>query len=423
VLVVPAELVGALPRSRWAGVLAHELAHLRRRDPLVGRLLLVGEWLWWWNPLYWWVRSRVEAEAELACDALAVAASDRGRREYAEALIDVCALRGRSARSLGSVPALGLGRGGAGRLFERRLTMIVRGGGVRESRWAGRLAVGLLALAAVPGWSLAQEEAKSEDAPPRAESRERERQERRARLQERRERMRAEMERARAEMERAQAEMRQRMEEMQARMKEDLERAEAEEGEGKDGDVLRERRPEGAELEGLEKELGGLMEELGRLGPMIQEEVTRELRGLGPELREEMKRLGPEIREEVERELGRAREEVRRARREIRVQRGGGGEDVAEQPEPPTPPEPPAPPEGPDVAGGPGMPPRPPAPPRGMMMRRIGPGGPGGMMGGPGGMGPRQQELERRIDRLEEKFDTVLEEIRAMRREMGGRDK
>ena len=49
----------------------------------------------------------------------------------------------------------------------------------------------------------------------------------------------------------------------------------------------------------------------------------------------------------------------------------------------------------------------------------MGPGGPGGP---PGDAGPGRDDLERRIDRLEEKFDSVLEEIRAMRREMSGRD-
>ncbi|GIW89294.1 MAG: hypothetical protein KatS3mg108_3618 [Isosphaeraceae bacterium] len=426
VLVVPAELLERLPRPRWEGIVAHELGHVKRGDPLVGWLLLVAEWFWWWCPLYWWVRGRIESEAELACDALAVGVSGGSRREYAEALLEVCTLRGRSARPLGFVPVMGLGRGGASRLFERRLKMIVRGKGVGQLPWKGRLAVGLMLLVAVPGWGLAQDEGRPErPEAEKSEARQRERQERRARLRDRREQIRAEMERARAEMERAQAEMRRRLEELQERMREEMERVEAEErAEAEAGEVRGERPVVPPELEGLREEMTGILKELENLTPQIRERLEIELRELGPELREQLERLGPEVRGRVEREMERALEEVRRARRAMRGDREGRP-DAESGPEAPQPPELPARP-GREARVGPGAgpvsPPRIPGQPNEfrMPMGRMGPSRPGSgpmLMFGPGPAGPRSEELERRMERLEQKFDTLLEEIRALRNE------
>lgn len=155
-LLVPT-LAAAADRPGWRGVLAHELAHLRRGDPWVSRLTLVAGALWWWNPLYWLVRSRLEAEAELACDAWAVWADPQGRRSYAETLIEVGAGR---ARSTAPAPALGLGGGEPVRFFERRLTMIVRNPLASEPPRGRWLAAGLLGLVALPAWSTGQEDPK-----------------------------------------------------------------------------------------------------------------------------------------------------------------------------------------------------------------------------------------------------------------------
>ena len=55
--------------GRTAGGAIHELAHVRRRDDWVGWLLLAAGCVWWWHPLFWWVRRKLTQEAELACDA------------------------------------------------------------------------------------------------------------------------------------------------------------------------------------------------------------------------------------------------------------------------------------------------------------------------------------------------------------------
>ena len=48
--------------------MVHELAHVKRLDHVVGWFELVAAIVWWWNPLFWYVRTQVRRNAELACD-------------------------------------------------------------------------------------------------------------------------------------------------------------------------------------------------------------------------------------------------------------------------------------------------------------------------------------------------------------------
>jgi beta-lactamase regulating signal transducer with metallopeptidase domain len=151
-LVWPEDLLDRLPAESRRGVVAHELAHLKRRDHWVGWLLLLAECLWWWNPLFWWVRRQVRHHAELACDAWVVSTLPDDRRAYAEALIDVSQWISTAALPL---PALGMGHGPR-QAFTERLTMIMRDATPCRVPRFGLLAVGVLALVVIPGWSLAQ---------------------------------------------------------------------------------------------------------------------------------------------------------------------------------------------------------------------------------------------------------------------------
>ena len=100
-LLWPAELTAELPApftdSCIDGLLVHELAHIKRRDHLVGWVELAASIVWWWNPLFWFVRAARREQAELACDAWVIAALPNGRRAYAESLLALSACR-REAR-------------------------------------------------------------------------------------------------------------------------------------------------------------------------------------------------------------------------------------------------------------------------------------------------------------------------------------
>lgn len=150
----PAATLEGTGRQQLRGVLAHELAHIRRRDHWVTWLEAVAVVGLWWHPLVWIVRAALRQQAELACDAWAVWAVPAARQAYAGALIDAL-----HTRAVVAVPVLGA-RPGARRAFEERLQMILNENvpcGV--SRWA-LVPVLALCVPAVSGFSAAQERAR-----------------------------------------------------------------------------------------------------------------------------------------------------------------------------------------------------------------------------------------------------------------------
>jgi beta-lactamase regulating signal transducer with metallopeptidase domain len=158
-LVWPAAMASDREVVRSRGVIAHELAHVRRGDHWVAWLELVAGVVWWWNPLFWFVRRRLRETAEMACDALAIGTNPESRRQYAEMLLELSA----GFQSGAPAPVLAV-RAGTPSSFERRLIMILsdRVSGKRSAR--GILAAVCLALVALPVWSPGQQE------PPKAAS-------------------------------------------------------------------------------------------------------------------------------------------------------------------------------------------------------------------------------------------------------------
>ncbi|HEV3143071.1 MAG TPA: M56 family metallopeptidase, partial [Gemmataceae bacterium] len=154
VLLWPELLEERFGENGLKAVLVHELAHLRRRDHWVRWLEMLAECMWWWNPLFRLARSRVRQYAELACDAWVLAVLPQARRAYAEALVEVCA---RVSRGRQPAPALGIEGEGD---FQRRLTMIMRETVACRLPRRTLLAIGALALLALPGFSLGQDKPK-----------------------------------------------------------------------------------------------------------------------------------------------------------------------------------------------------------------------------------------------------------------------
>jgi len=149
-LLLPGQLIKSIVVERWRGILAHELAHLRRGDQWVGRMELAAGLCWWWNPIYWLTCGRLDAEAELACDAWVIWALPHERLIYAEVLFHVC-----SEFSRAGSPSPVLGVAGSGRFFERRLSMILYERSSCRISPPVLLAAGLLALLSLPSWTFA----------------------------------------------------------------------------------------------------------------------------------------------------------------------------------------------------------------------------------------------------------------------------
>ncbi len=151
-LLWPAELTAPADLRRLQGVIVHELAHLKRRDPWTGWLELAAGCLWWWCPLVWFARRRLRAAAELACDAWVLWALPSERRSYATSLVEISE---HVSRRAWATPAWGAA-GEARHTLERRLVMILREKCPRTLSWGGMLLVALAALVAAPSWSTGQ---------------------------------------------------------------------------------------------------------------------------------------------------------------------------------------------------------------------------------------------------------------------------
>lgn len=88
-LVLPGELADSLDPARLRHVLLHELAHLRRRDLLLGWIPEIARTLYFFHPIAHWAAQRIRLESELACDHTAMALSGAMPADYAETLIQV----------------------------------------------------------------------------------------------------------------------------------------------------------------------------------------------------------------------------------------------------------------------------------------------------------------------------------------------
>jgi TonB family protein len=84
--------------TRLEAVLAHELAHVRRRDVAAQAAAHVVAALWWFQPLVWMMQRRLRTESEFACDAEAVRFGFRPS-EYAMELVAVARSMGRETKT------------------------------------------------------------------------------------------------------------------------------------------------------------------------------------------------------------------------------------------------------------------------------------------------------------------------------------
>jgi beta-lactamase regulating signal transducer with metallopeptidase domain len=150
-LIWPASLADETEFARWQGIMAHELAHVRRGDHWTAWLELVAGIVWWWNPLYLFTRRRLREAAEIACDALAVGMLPDGRRAYAEAFLELSLPQ----RCSEPAPALGV-RSRDHKSFERRLSMILSQRVVGKISSPGLVAVAVLSIVAAPSWTRGQ---------------------------------------------------------------------------------------------------------------------------------------------------------------------------------------------------------------------------------------------------------------------------
>jgi beta-lactamase regulating signal transducer with metallopeptidase domain len=88
-LVLPRSLVAELTPAQLRQALAHELAHVARRDLAWGWPAEIARIVYFFNPAVHWVGWHLRLERELACDQLALVACGERPAEYVNTLVQV----------------------------------------------------------------------------------------------------------------------------------------------------------------------------------------------------------------------------------------------------------------------------------------------------------------------------------------------
>ena len=100
VILLPASALTGLSLPQLDAILAHELAHVRRRDALARVVQVVAGAVFFFWPVVRLVSRRLDLAREAACDAWALEASEVPRPAYARLLVRMAQLRAADAASL-----------------------------------------------------------------------------------------------------------------------------------------------------------------------------------------------------------------------------------------------------------------------------------------------------------------------------------
>ena len=95
VILLPMAVVCGFPAAQIELILAHELAHVRRWDPLANLFQVMLETLHFYHPVVRWISREVRNEREICCDQLALAATGGSPQQFAQTLAELGELRQR----------------------------------------------------------------------------------------------------------------------------------------------------------------------------------------------------------------------------------------------------------------------------------------------------------------------------------------
>lgn len=144
VILLPSGIEDDLSEEQLSMVLAHEAAHIQRRDTATAVYVFLCQALFFFNPAVWIAKREWQMARESACDQYAMARTGADCRQYADMLIEISAgARRAPAFALSAVPAY--------KTLHRRIDDMNR---TQNKTMAARLAslvvVALIAAAALP---------------------------------------------------------------------------------------------------------------------------------------------------------------------------------------------------------------------------------------------------------------------------------
>ena len=108
-ILLPLSMISGMAPQEIEALLAHELAHIRRSDPIVNIVQRLIEALLFFHPAMWFVSGRVRRERELCCDDWVVSAGSTAM-DYAASLVraaELCSMDRRSQVAAAALAAIG----------------------------------------------------------------------------------------------------------------------------------------------------------------------------------------------------------------------------------------------------------------------------------------------------------------------------
>lgn len=143
VVLLPRPLLLQLSADELRMVLAHEAAHVRRRDSLASAFMFACHALFFFHPGVWVARREWRMDREAACDRSAMEATGADNRDYAAMLIKVSAGAQRA-------PALALSAAPTYRTLQRRINDMKNNKDKSQGRALWALLALLVSAAALP---------------------------------------------------------------------------------------------------------------------------------------------------------------------------------------------------------------------------------------------------------------------------------
>ncbi len=145
-IILPDALMDQFNASQRRGIIAHELAHLRRRDHWIrwGEFLILG--IYWWNPIAWWARREVHRAEEECCDASVIQAFPEIATDYAQTLLDTVDFLAVDRQPKLCLATTFCGYGS----LNRRIAMVLNPQSEPQLSLACRILLGALALGILP---------------------------------------------------------------------------------------------------------------------------------------------------------------------------------------------------------------------------------------------------------------------------------
>jgi len=145
-VIMPQVIINEMKEDQWKWILAHELAHVRRRDYLVRWL----EWLacacFWWNPVFWLAQRNLRAAEEICCDELVLTRLNASSFCYANSILTAV----ESLVVPEFRPPAMASEMNSGGFLKRRINMILNGGSKQSSLRSLQYLIAGMAMLLIP---------------------------------------------------------------------------------------------------------------------------------------------------------------------------------------------------------------------------------------------------------------------------------